>query len=92
MVGVFIHWEAKDNKKIYDFNYRATKEAIGRAMKGQPSVEVITRRTVPSTRSPDRPSCAVEWRRTPGRGPTSRRAARERVCMTKRIDVDVPSM
>src|SRR5215475_6732394 len=23
--GVFIHWEAKDNKKIYDFNYEATK-------------------------------------------------------------------
>src|SRR4029078_12225060 len=26
-VGVFIHWEAKDDKKIQDFNYRATKEA-----------------------------------------------------------------
>src|SRR5512144_502221 len=29
-VGVFIHWEAKDNQKIQDFNYRATKEAIAR--------------------------------------------------------------
>src|SRR5215475_220266 len=28
IVGVFIHCEAKDNKKIYDFNYRATKEAL----------------------------------------------------------------
>ena len=41
VVGVFIHWEAKDNKKIYDFNYRATKESIGRAMKGQPSVDSV---------------------------------------------------
>ena len=35
--GVFIHWEAKDNKKIYDFNYEATKLSIARAMKGEPS-------------------------------------------------------
>jgi 5,6,7,8-tetrahydromethanopterin hydro-lyase len=40
-VGVFIHWEAKDGKKIYDFNYRATKEAIQRAMKGQPTVDAV---------------------------------------------------
>ena len=26
-VGVFIHWQAEDDKKIQDFNYRATKEA-----------------------------------------------------------------
>ena len=31
-VGVFIHWEANDDKKIQDFNYRATKEAIARAV------------------------------------------------------------
>src|SRR5687768_15406867 len=37
--GVFIHWEAKDNKKIYDFNYEATKLAISNAMKGKPTVE-----------------------------------------------------
>jgi len=30
-VGVFIHWDAKDNQKIQDFNYQATKEAIARA-------------------------------------------------------------
>ncbi len=35
-VGVFIHWEAKDDKKIQDFNYRATKEALARAIKGEP--------------------------------------------------------
>ena len=38
MVGVFIHWEAKDDKKIYDFNYQATKEAIARALANQPTV------------------------------------------------------
>ncbi|MBV8765897.1 MAG: formaldehyde-activating enzyme [Hyphomicrobiales bacterium] len=35
-VGVFIHWEAADDKKIQDFNYRATKEAIARAVSGEP--------------------------------------------------------
>jgi 5,6,7,8-tetrahydromethanopterin hydro-lyase len=44
-VGVFIHWEAEDNKKIQDFNYRATKEAIARAANGEPKVaEVIAKR------------------------------------------------
>jgi 5,6,7,8-tetrahydromethanopterin hydro-lyase len=41
IVGVFIHWEAKDNAKIYDFNYRATKEAIARAMKGEPNARTV---------------------------------------------------
>ncbi len=41
LVGVFIHWEAADKKKIYDFNYRATKEAIARAMKGEPGVKAV---------------------------------------------------
>ena len=40
-VGVFIHWQASDNKKIYDYNYRATKESIQRAMKGQPSIDTV---------------------------------------------------
>src|SRR4030081_3645931 len=35
-VGVFIHWEAADDKKIQDYNYRATKEAIARAVTGEP--------------------------------------------------------
>src|SRR2546430_15487934 len=30
LVGVFIHWQAKNDKKNYDFNYRATKESIER--------------------------------------------------------------
>ena len=34
-VGVFIHWEAIDDKKIQDYNYQATKEAIARAVKGE---------------------------------------------------------
>ena len=38
LVGVFIHWEAADDKKIYDFNYRATKESIQRALTGKPTV------------------------------------------------------
>jgi len=41
VVGVFIHWEAADKKKIYDFNYRATKESIARAMKGEPGVKAV---------------------------------------------------
>jgi len=39
--GVFIHWEAADNIKIYDYNYEATKLAIQRAMKGEPKIEEI---------------------------------------------------
>jgi 5,6,7,8-tetrahydromethanopterin hydro-lyase len=41
-VGVFIHWEAKDDKKIQDFNYRATKEAIARAVTGEPKASTVT--------------------------------------------------
>jgi 5,6,7,8-tetrahydromethanopterin hydro-lyase len=44
-VGVFIHWEAADDKKIQDYNYRATKEAIARAVNGEPKVsEVVVKR------------------------------------------------
>ena len=39
--GVFIHWEAKDNNKIYQYNYDATKLAIQRAMKGEPKIDEI---------------------------------------------------
>jgi 5,6,7,8-tetrahydromethanopterin hydro-lyase len=43
LVGVFIHWEARDDQKIYDYNYQATKESIQRALSSKPSVdEVIT--------------------------------------------------
>jgi 5,6,7,8-tetrahydromethanopterin hydro-lyase len=40
--GVFIHWLAEDNKKIIDFNYKATKMAIANAMKGEPKIDEIT--------------------------------------------------
>jgi 5,6,7,8-tetrahydromethanopterin hydro-lyase len=40
-VGVFIHWEAADDKKIYDYNYQATKEAIQRALANKPSVQEV---------------------------------------------------
>jgi 5,6,7,8-tetrahydromethanopterin hydro-lyase len=44
-VGVFIHWEAADDKKIQDYNYAATKEAIARAVKNEPSAaEVVAKR------------------------------------------------
>lgn len=37
--GVFIHWEAADDKKIYQYNYEATKMAIANAMQGKPTVD-----------------------------------------------------
>src|SRR6202046_2773405 len=37
-VGVFIHWDAADDKKIQEYNYRATKESIARAVNGEPTV------------------------------------------------------
>jgi 5,6,7,8-tetrahydromethanopterin hydro-lyase len=37
--GVFIHWEAADDKKIYEYNYQATKDAIANAMKGKPTAD-----------------------------------------------------
>src|SRR5262244_3184427 len=45
LVGVFIHWEAADGAKIQDFNYRATKEAIARAVAGEPRAsQVVSQR------------------------------------------------
>ena len=37
--GVFIHWQAEDDKKIYDYNYQATKLSIARALKNEPSAQ-----------------------------------------------------
>lgn len=37
--GVFIHWEAADDKKIFEYNYEATKLSIARAMKAEPSAD-----------------------------------------------------
>jgi 5,6,7,8-tetrahydromethanopterin hydro-lyase len=41
MVGVFIHWEAEDDTKIYDYNYQATKESIERALAGKPTLDEV---------------------------------------------------
>jgi 5,6,7,8-tetrahydromethanopterin hydro-lyase len=41
IVGVFIHWDASDDKKIFDWNYQATKESIARALNNQPSAQQV---------------------------------------------------
>ncbi|WP_028311117.1 formaldehyde-activating enzyme [Derxia gummosa] len=44
-VGVFIHWLAEDDKKIQEYNYTATKEAIARAVSGSPTAaEVVAKK------------------------------------------------
>jgi len=40
-VGVFIHWLADDDRKIQDYNYAATKEAIERAVAGKPTAAEV---------------------------------------------------
>jgi len=40
-VGVFIHWEADDDRKIQDYNYEATKESIKRAVAGEPKAKDV---------------------------------------------------
>ena len=43
--GVFIHWDAADDAKIYKYNYEATKQAIKSAMGGLPKiVEMISKK------------------------------------------------
>ena len=42
--GVFIHWEAADDKKIYQYNYEAVKMAIKSAMAGTPKIDEIIAR------------------------------------------------
>ena len=51
IVGVFIHWDAEDDKKIYDYNYEATKLAISRALNGEPSTDKVLADT-PAARHP----------------------------------------
>lgn len=43
-VGVFIHWEAKDDAKIQKFNYEAVKLALSRAIAGEPTAAEATAR------------------------------------------------
>jgi 5,6,7,8-tetrahydromethanopterin hydro-lyase len=51
VVGVFIHWEAEDDKKIYDWNYEAVKTSISRALNGEPSIDKVLSET-PAARHP----------------------------------------
>jgi 5,6,7,8-tetrahydromethanopterin hydro-lyase len=45
IVSVFIEWDAKDKKLVYDFNYQATKLAIERAVSQKPPVsEILTKK------------------------------------------------
>ena len=53
IVGVFIHWEAADDKKIFDYNYEAVKLALARALEGYPSVDKVLADT-PGRASPIR--------------------------------------
>jgi 5,6,7,8-tetrahydromethanopterin hydro-lyase len=44
-VGVFIHWDAKNNALIQQYNYEATKLSIQRAMAGAPrATEVLAQK------------------------------------------------
>ena len=40
-VGVFIHWDAKDDTRIYDYNYEATMMAIKGAVSGKPTADDV---------------------------------------------------
>ena len=51
IVSVFIHWEAEDDKKIYDWNYEAVKTSIARALGGEPSTDKVLADT-PDARHP----------------------------------------
>ena len=54
-VGVFIHWLAEDDAKIQHFNYKATREAIKRAVEGTPTAaEVVAQKgTIKHPFAPD---------------------------------------
>jgi 5,6,7,8-tetrahydromethanopterin hydro-lyase len=41
IASVFIEWDAADKKKIYDWNYEATKIAIRRAITGEPRMKEV---------------------------------------------------
>ena len=41
LVGVFIHWEAADDTKIFDYNYKATMESIARALGKKPTMDEV---------------------------------------------------
>ena len=41
IVGVFIHWDASDDKKIFDWNREATKLSVARAMGAEPTAQQV---------------------------------------------------
>ncbi len=41
IASVFIEWDAADKKKIYDWNYEATKVAIRRAITDEPKMDEV---------------------------------------------------
>jgi 5,6,7,8-tetrahydromethanopterin hydro-lyase len=41
IASVYIHGSAKDKKKLYDYNYQATKSAISNAMKDSPTLDEL---------------------------------------------------
>jgi 5,6,7,8-tetrahydromethanopterin hydro-lyase len=43
-VGVFIHWDAADDQKIYDFNLQAVKESVQRAVAGTPTAQEVVQK------------------------------------------------
>jgi len=43
-VGVFIHWDAADDQKIYDFNLQAVKESVQRAVAGTPTPQEVVQK------------------------------------------------
>jgi 5,6,7,8-tetrahydromethanopterin hydro-lyase len=44
-VGVFIHWQAEDDRKIQQYNYEAVKLSIKRAVAGEPkAAEVVAKK------------------------------------------------
>jgi 5,6,7,8-tetrahydromethanopterin hydro-lyase len=51
VVGVFIEWDAEDDKKLFDWNYEAVKTSIARAMNGEPGVDKVLADT-PAARHP----------------------------------------
>ena len=52
-VGVFIHWDASDDRKIQDYNYQATKEAIVGPVPGMSEQRLPT--SVPEKKMPMSP-------------------------------------
>src|SRR5258708_7283928 len=46
--GVFIHWDASDDAKIYEYNYEATKLSIHRAIKNEPKVDEVIAKKAPA--------------------------------------------